>query len=229
MPEYSIVVPVHNEEESLPILFDEILRVMSSLRRPFEIIFIDDGSSDRSLLLLEGLKTGYPEVVKIISFKQRCGQTLALRKGLDKAQGNIVITMDADLQNDPEDILKLLDRLERGGDCICGWRRARQDTSLKSGLSKCGNILQRWLTGMKIHDVSCTLRVYRGECVSKIALNWEGQHRFIPLSLSLQGYKVDEIVSNHRKRRFGTTKYSHKRIFKVVFDFFRVLATGGKR
>jgi hypothetical protein len=99
---------------------------------------------------------------------------------------------------------------------------------LKAGLSKFGNIMQRLFTGMKIHDVSCTLRAYRRECVGKIALNWEGQHRFMPLSLSLQGYKLDEIESHHRKRKFGTTKYSHKRIFRVIGDFFRMLKTKGK-
>jgi len=144
-------------------------------------------------------------------------------------RGNVAVTLDADLQNDPADIPKLLKKMEEGYDCVCGWRKSRQDTLLKAGLSKFGNIMQRLLTGMRIHDVSCTLRAYRKECVPDIALNWEGQHRFIPLSLSLQGYKIGEIVSNHRKRQFGSTKYSHKRIFRVVSDFFKILKTKGKK
>ena len=123
----------------------------------------------------------------------------------------------------------MLKKMEEGNyDCVCGWRKARQDTLLKAGLSKFGNILQRLFTGMKIHDVSCTLRIYKQACIDKIALNWEGQHRFIPLSLSLQGYRIGEIVSNHRLRKFGTTKYSHKRIFRVITDFFKVLKARGR-
>ncbi len=228
--EYSIVVPVYNEEESLKPLFTELVESMTPLNRPYEIIFVDDCSSDESPAIMEGFQKEFPEVVRIISLAERKGQTFALRTGLDASQGAIAATLDADLQNDPADIPKMLVKMEEGNyDCVCGWRKARQDTLLKASLSKFGNILQRLFTGMKIHDVSCTLRIYKQSYVSKIALNWEGQHRFIPLSLSLQGYKVGEIVSNHRLRQFGTTKYSHKRIFRVVTDFFKVLKAGGRQ
>ena len=110
----------------------------------------------------------------------------------------------------------------------CGWRKARQDTFLKAVFSKLGNILQRMFTGLTIHDVACTLRAYKASWAAKIPLNWEGQHRFIPLSLSLQGCRIGEIVAHHRERKFGYSKYSHKRIFKVVVDFFRILKTRGK-
>ncbi|HLF17652.1 MAG TPA: glycosyltransferase family 2 protein [Candidatus Omnitrophota bacterium] len=228
MVEYSIVIPVFNEEESLKELFGEILSAMTPLNQPYEVIFVDDASFDQTPIILEELKMNLPEVVQVVKLPQRSGQTYALRKGLGQVKGRFAVTLDADLQNDPADIPKLIDKLKEGYDCACGWRKARQDTPLKAGLSKFGNVLQRLFTGMKIHDVSCTLRAYRRECVGAIALNWEGQHRFMPLSLSLQGYKIGEIVSNHRQRKFGTTKYSHKRIFRVITDFFKVLKAKGK-
>ncbi|HBR15797.1 MAG TPA: glycosyltransferase [Candidatus Omnitrophica bacterium] len=228
-PFYSVVIPVYNEEESLEPLFREISETMKSLNRDFEVIFINDYSSDSSLSILERFKRQFPATVNVISLSQRSGQTFCLRQGLNAAQGDVVMTMDADMQNDPADIPRMLKKLEEGADCVCGWRKAREDTPLKAGLSKFGNILQRTLTGLKIHDVSCTLRVYQRDCVDKIALNWEGQHRFIPLSLSLQGYKIAEVVSHHRQRKFGRSKYSHKRIFRVMVDFFRVLAARGRK
>jgi len=225
---YSIVIPVFNEEGSLRDLFQEILTVMTPLNALYEIVFVDDCSDDTSPQLLREFQLALPEIVVILTLPKRSGQTYALRQGLDKAKGSIVVTLDADLQNDPADMPRLFEKITRGNDCVCGWRKARQDTPLKAGMSKFGNVMQRLFTGMKIHDVSCTLRAYKRECVSRIALNWEGQHRFIPLSLSLQGYKVDEIVSNHRKRIYGQTKYSHKRVFRVVTDFFKVLKTQGR-
>lgn len=234
MPEkildYSIVVPVYNEEESLKPLFSELLKVMVPLNKPYEIVFVNDCSSDQSPAIMAEFEKEFPEVVRVIHLPERSGQTFGLRKGLDASKGAIAMTLDADLQNDPADIPKMLEEMNEGNyDCVCGWRKARQDTLLKAGLSKFGNVMQRTFSGMKIHDVSCTLRIYKRECVDKIALNWEGQHRFIPLSLSLQGYRVGEIVSNHRLRQFGSTKYSHKRIFRVVTDFFKVLKARGKK
>ncbi len=224
----SVVFPVYNEEDSLEPLLSEVLTVMSGLQCPYEIIFVDDCSSDNSPQILERFCTDLPEIVRVITFPERGGQTKALRAGLDAAAGETAITLDADLQNDPADIPKLLKKLEEGYDCVCGWRKDRQDTPLKAVLSKLGNVLQRGFTRLTIHDVSCTLRAYRRECIPKIPLNWEGQHRFIPLCLSLQGFKVGEIKSHHRARRFGSTKYSHRRIFRVITDFFRILKAGGK-
>jgi len=226
---YSIVIPVYSEEGSLRPLFAELLAVMTPINNSYEIVFVNDCSYDQSLSIMEGFKKEFPEVVRIVNLDKRSGQTLSLRKGLDASRGEIAVTLDADLQNDPADIPKMLEKMEEGFDCVCGWRKARQDTPLKAVLSKTGNVLQRLFTGMKIHDVSCTLRVYKRMCIDKIALNWEGQHRFIPLSLSLQGYRVGEVVSNHRLRKFGNTKYSHKRIFRVIGDFFRVLKAKGRQ
>ena len=167
--DYSIVIPVYNEEESLKPLFSEILQVMTPLNKAYEIIFVDDCSSDQSQEIMENFKSEFPEVVHIVRLPERSGQTFALRKGLDAASGEVSATLDADLQNDPADIPKMLEEMARGDyDCVCGWRLSRQDTPLKAGLSKFGNVLQRLFTGLKIHDVSCTLRIYKKHCVSKI-------------------------------------------------------------
>ncbi len=229
MKDYSIVIPVYNEEESLRPLLDEMMQVMESLNRSYEIVFVNDYSSDASTEILESFVQKFPEVVRVVTMTQRSGQTASMRKGLDQSRGKIVVTLDADLQNDPADIPKLFVKMEEGYDCVCGWRKARQDTFLKAKMSKFGNVMQRLFTGMKIHDVSCTLRAYKRHCIDKIPLNWEGQHRFIPLCLSLQGFKVGEIISNHRLRKFGHTKYSNKRVFRVVVDFFKILSVKGRR
>ncbi len=226
--QYSLIIPIFNEEESLLNLMKEITQTMQGLEKPYEIIFVNDGSSDRSLAVIQEFKKKSPDQIRIINLAKRQGQTFALRKGLETAKGNIAITLDADLQNDPADIIKLLDKMKEGYDVVCGWRKNREDKPLKVYLSTLGNRLQRILTGLEIHDISCTLRAYQRECLSKISLNWEGQHRFIPLSLALQGYKIGEIEVTHRKRKFGYSKYSHYRILKVVRDFFRILIGKGR-
>ncbi len=171
---YSLVIPVYNEEESLEGLVSEIQQAMARYVRcaSYEIIFVNDGSLDQSTAILDRLRQRFPDEIRRLHFLKRGGQTFALRQGLGSARGNIVITLDGDLQNDPADIPRLLEKMSEGYDCVCGWRRSRQDTLLKAGLSKCGNILQHLLTGLSIHDVSCTLRVYKQECVARIPLNW---------------------------------------------------------
>lgn len=229
-PVYSIVIPVYNEEGSLKPLLSEILSVMAAFQKPYEIIFVNDASNDGTSVILGEFKRNLgPDMIRIVDLTERHGQTLAMRKGFNTVRGQLAVTMDADLQNDPADIPKMITRLKEGGfDCVCGWRKARQDTFLKAILSKTGNRVQRIFTKTSIHDISCTLRVYKSECLSAIPLNWEGQHRFIPLCLSLQGYKVGEIVSHHRLRQYGNSKYSHKRIWKVMKDFFKILKSKGK-
>ena len=229
MTVYSVVIPVYNEEDSLPVLFRELYAVMRGMGKPFEILFVNDGSFDRSAEIIDRFVAEHPQDVRGINLNQRNGQTFALKRGLDTVKGEIVITLDADLQNDPADIPRLIAKLEEGNfDVVCGWRRTRQDRLLKVVFSKLGNIFQRMLTGLTVHDVSCTLRVYKRSCIDKIALNREGMHRFIPLSLVLQGCRAGEIESNHRLRKFGRSKYGHQRILKVVIDFFRLLASRGR-
>ena len=223
MLDYSVVIPVYNEDESLDTLFSEIKTQLATLLGTYEIIFVNDCSDDRSSDKMQAFAQQLPDKVRIVNLTQRSGQTVALNKGLEVAGGDIVITLDADLQNDPADIPKLIARMQQGYDVVCGWRKDRHDPSLKKVLSKLGNILQRAITGMRIHDVSCTLRAYKKGCLNDLKLTWEGQHRFIPLMLSKKGYRVGEIVTNHRDRQFGYSKYAHKRIFKVIADFFKIL------
>ena len=226
MAEYSIVVPVFNEQESLEALFGELVRALDALPGSWEVVFVNDCSSDRSPELLGELYASRPEKVRIINLTRRGGQTNALRVGFEAAAGDVVVTLDADLQNDPADIARLLEKMAQGYDVVCGWRRDRKDPYVKRFLSKLGNIFQRLLTGTAIHDISCTLRAYRLPCVRQLSLTWEGQHRFIPLMLSKKGYTIGEIVSHHRARRFGISKYSHRRIGKVIIDFLRILFSG---
>ncbi len=224
MADYSIVVPVHNEAESLPILWNELKREMEKLTQSYEVIFVDDGSSDRSLEFLADLQNSFPQEVQVIRLAQRRGQTFALKEGLSRIRGKIAMTLDADLQNDPADIPRLLEKMEEGYDVVCGWRRVRMDEPLKRTFSQLANILQRQMTGVPVHDLSCTLRIYKRECLNDVSLTWDGQHRFIPLILFRRGYKIAEVVSNHRKRFYGTSKYRHRRIPQVVLHFFKILS-----
>ena len=229
MSKYSFVIPIHNEEGSISVLFEEIQSVMNSIGADYEVVFVNDGSTDSSDEIITQLSESNPGIISPVVLSERKGQTFAMNEGVKGSKGDFVITMDADLQNDPGDIVEMVKKMEEGYDCVCGWRKARQDTVLKAGLSKFGNILQRLISGLRIHDVSCTLRIYTRECANKIPLNWEGQHRFIPLCLSLQGFNIGEVVSNHRQRKFGYTKYSHKRIFRVMVDFFKILKAKGRK
>ena len=223
MPEYSVVIPVYNEEESVDALIEELTRAMNGLKKPYELIFVNDCSSDTTRSKLEGYQRNAPQTVRIINLPQRSGQTYAMRKGLDSVQGRVAFTLDADLQNDPADIPRLIKKMDEGYDMVCGWRKDRGDRPLKTYLSKFGNFLQRRFTRMPIHDISCTLRAFRKECIPDIVLEWEGQHRFIPIGPFKKGYRIAEIVSHHRQRQFGYSKYSHKRIFRVMVDFFKML------
>jgi dolichol-phosphate mannosyltransferase len=226
---YSVVIPVFNEEDSLVPLCEGIEEVMHGMNDFFETIMVNDASTDQSLKILRELQSRFPRSLKIVDLPQRSGQTQALKKGFEVASGDILVTMDADLQNDPADIPRLVAHLHKGFDVVCGWRRARQDKPLKAVLSKSANFMQRCLTGLSIHDISCTLRVYRRSCLKNLRLDREGLHRFIPLCLSLQGYRVGEIIVHHRERRFGVSKYHHRRIFKVVMDFFHIWLSRGER
>ncbi len=227
--EYSVIIPVYNEEGSLGVLHEELTRVMDALRSPYEIIYVDDSSDDASPQTLNAFRSQRPDSVRIVRMERRSGQTSALSAGMRDARGKVFITLDADLQNDPEDIPFLLAKMNEGNDVVCGWRRDRRDPWLKKILSKTGNVLQRLLTGLAVHDISCTLRAYRRKCLEDVDLEWEGQHRFIPLILARQGYKVGEVASHHRARRYGYSKYTHKRIFRVVNDFFRILRIPAKK
>ncbi|MEM4259841.1 MAG: glycosyltransferase family 2 protein [Candidatus Woesearchaeota archaeon] len=213
---FSIIIPVYNEAENLIALHAEISRTMNSLFKPYEIIFVNDGSTDKGLEVLINLKRKFPEI-KIINFTKNFGQTAALDAGIKHAKGEVLITMDADLQNDPNDIPRLLRKMDEGYDVVSGWRFNRNDKFSKKIFSLFANRFRRWLTKEKIHDAGCTLKVYKRSCFKNINLYGE-MHRYISTILMYKGYKIGELKVNHRSRKFGITKYNFRRVFKGLFD-----------
>ncbi len=219
----SIVVPVYNEEESLPKLHAEITAAMGSLSGlRYETIFVDDGSTDGSVDILRELHAADPEHVRAIVFRRNFGQTAAMAAGFDAATGDVIVPMDADLQNDPGDIALLLDKLGEGFDVVSGWRKNRQDKMLSRRLpSVLANRLISWITGVPLHDYGCTLKAYRREVARHIDFYGE-LHRFLPALASWSGAKVAEIPVNHRSRRYGVSKVGIDRTLRVVLDLITV-------
>lgn len=216
-PELSIVIPTYNEEECVGPLYQELNVILPSLGIPYEILFIDDGSIDKTFNILKDLHEQDPRI-KIIKFRCNFGQSAAMKAGFEHASGKIIITMDADLQNDPHDIPKLINQLHQGNyDVVCGWRKNRHDPQLKKIVSKCANRFRKSLTGELIHDSGCTLRVYTDDSIKNIELYGE-LHRYIPAMLLWRGYYIGEIVTNHRERFLGKSKYNWKRLGKGFLD-----------
>ncbi len=221
-PDLSVVFPVYNEEENVPILLDEIARALDGKGWSYEIIAIDDGSRDRSLEVLRGLKAKYP-MLRIITFEKNSGQTAALDAGWRAARGRLVVSLDADLQNDPADIPKMMDELQRSAaDMIIGVRVNRQDTWSRRMQSKIGNAVRNWITGDRITDTGCSLKLARREAIEPVRL-FTGMHRFLPTLVRHAGFKVVETPVNHRPRRFGTSKYgAMNRAFRGLADCLAV-------
>jgi glycosyltransferase involved in cell wall biosynthesis len=220
----SIVVPVHNEQENLPLLHAEIGRALESLGergRRSEILYVDDRSTDRSLERMLELWRADARV-RVIQFRRNFGQTAALAAGFDHARGEVVVTLDGDLQNDPGDIPLLVQELERGFDVVAGWRRKRLDGFMLRRLpSRLANWLIARTTGVAIHDTGCTLKAFRREVVKSLVIYAE-QHRFLPVISAGSGARVSEVVVNHRARRFGRSKYGLSRALRVVIDLMVV-------
>lgn len=217
----SIVVPVYNEIESLDALFSELKTTLEALPYTWEIVFIDDGSIDGSYKKLLEIQTNCAQV-GIVQFRRNFGQTAALSAGFDFAHGNIIITMDADLQNDPADIAVIVGKLDEGYDIVSGWRYARQDSWLNRKLpSKIANWLISRFTKVSLHDYGCTLKAYRREVVKNLNLYGE-LHRFIPALANERGARVTEVKVNHRRRQFGHSKYTLSRTSRVVLDLANV-------
>ncbi len=215
--ELSVVIPAYNEEESVGPLYEELHEVFSASGRSYEIIFVDDGSTDATFERLSALHDQDP-VVRVVKFRSNFGQSAAMKAGFDHAGGEVVVTMDADLQNDPHDIPKLLETMETDDlDVVCGWRYNRQDPFSKKVFSKVANALRKTLTHETIHDSGCTLRAYRRECVKDLELYGE-LHRYIPAMLLWKGYHVGELQTNHRDRSFGESKYRWARLAKGFLD-----------
>lgn len=218
--ELSIVVPVYNEQDSLVGLYEEITGALGDAMS-YEVIFVDDGSSDRSFEILSGLQEKNANV-GVIRLRTNFGQTAALSAGFKYSCGRVIVPMDADGQNDPADIPKLLAKLEEGYDIVSGWRRKRKDNVLTRTIpSRMANWLVAKITGVKLHDFGCTLKAYRAESLSEIRLYGE-MHRFIPALASWGGEKVAEIEVNHRPRSTGVTKYGLSRTFKVILDLITI-------
>jgi len=214
----SVVVPVYNEEENIIPLYNEIIHVMTTQTQYFEIIFVDDGSTDSTLSQLLSLLTGRDAHLKIIQLRKNFGQTAALVAGFHSAKGDIIISLDGDGQNDPNDIPKLLSALTDDLDVVCGWRQKRYDSFiLKSIPSKISNFLNRRLNRLKIHDSGCTFRAYKRDSIDNITLV-SGEHRYLPAILSHKGFKITEVKVNHRPRIRGKTKYGFRRLFTGFTD-----------
>ncbi len=211
-PLLSIVIPALNEEDNVIPLYQEIRKVCQEHHFSYEIIFVNDGSTDETSNRLKTLKP-----VKIINFRKRSGQTAAMDAGIKHSTGKIIITMDADRQNDPNDIPKLLNKLSEGYDVVSGWRKNRQDPFLKKFTSRGANLLRKILVDDGIQDSGCTLKAYKRECFEQVDLYGE-MHRFIPAILKWRGFKIGEIVVNHRARTAGQTKYNLSRTLKGFVD-----------
>jgi glycosyltransferase involved in cell wall biosynthesis len=217
----SILIPIFNEEENIPSLYDRLLAALKKIGRPYEVIFIDDGSSDGSLEILLDISKKNSNV-KIISFSRNFGQTAALSAGIDCSRGEILIPMDGDLQNDPEDILPLLEKIEEGYDAVSGWRKDRKDPFFTRRLpSIIANKMISLISGVRLHDYGCTLKAYKRDILKNIRLYGE-MHRFIPIYAQWIGARVAEIPVNHFPRKSGSSNYGLSRIFKVILDLMVV-------
>ena len=218
--EISVIIPACNEQDNLIPLYSELKKVLDFLKKPYEIIFIDDGSTDRTFDVLSKINRK-DKKIKVIKFRRNFGQASAIDAGFKNSKGDIIITTDADLQNDPKDIPKLLSKMREGYHVVSGWRYKRKDNLMKKFFSKISNSLRMLLTGERIHDSGCTLKAYKRECIENLDLYGE-MHRFIPAILFWKGYKIGEIKVNHRPRKFGKSKYSVKRLVKGFLDLLVV-------
>lgn len=221
LPDLSIVIPIHNEAPNLRELVREFSSVLAAAGRPYEILLVDDGSTDESFEILRELQAADPRL-RVIQFRRNFGQTAAFAAGFAHARGRYIVTADGDLQNDPADIPSMVAALEQGSDIVCGWRKDRKDTFINRRLpSIVANKLISWATGVKLHDYGCSLKVFRAEVVKPLRLYGE-MHRFLPALASEMGVRVTEQVVNHRARRFGTTKYGISRTIRVILDLLTV-------
>jgi dolichol-phosphate mannosyltransferase len=205
-PDLSVVFPVYNEEENVPILLDEIAKALRGRPWSYEMVAVDDGSNDRSLEVLRQSRAKYPNL-RVLTFEKNSGQTAALDAAWRAARGKYVVSLDADLQNDPADIPAMMDALENNGaEMVIGVRVNRQDTWARKMQSRIGNGVRNWITGDHITDTGCSLKLVKRDAIDRVAL-YNGMHRFLPTLIRMRGYKVIEMPVNHRPRKFGVSKY----------------------
>jgi glycosyltransferase involved in cell wall biosynthesis len=221
IPELSVVIPIHNEAESLEELHRELTATLGAWGRFYEIILIDDGSTDESFEILARLQAVDPHL-RVIRFRRNFGQTAAFAAGFDHARGRMIVTSDGDLQNDPRDIPGMVAALERGVDIVCGWRKDRKDAFVSRRLpSMIANRLISWSTGVRLHDYGCSLKVFRADIVKPLRLYGE-MHRFLPAIASEQGVTIFETPVRHRARRHGRSNYGIGRTVRVILDLLTV-------
>ena len=217
----SIVVPIYNEEESLPFLVNQLLEVLQPMEETFELVLVNDGSSDNSAEVIRKLSFEIPELVGVL-LRKNYGQTAAMAAGFDISSGDIVVTLDGDLQNDPADIPLLVNKIRDGFDLVSGWRYRRQDAAISRKLpSKIANRLIGKVTGVRLNDYGCSLKAYRKEVLTDMRLYGE-LHRFLPVLANIEGARITEIKVNHRVRQFGSSKYGIDRTFRVLMDLLTV-------
>jgi dolichol-phosphate mannosyltransferase len=221
-PDLSVVFPVYNEEENVPLLLDEIAKALDGKGWTYEVVAVDDGSRDRSLAVLREQRTKHPEL-RVLALEKNSGQTAALDAAWRAARGRFVVSLDADLQNDPADIPKMMQGLEASGaDMVIGVRVNRNDTWSRRMQSKIGNGVRNWITKDDITDTGCSLKLVRREAIDRVTL-YTGMHRFLPTLVRLRGYKVIEMPVNHRARQFGVSKYgAMNRAFRGLADCLAV-------
>jgi glycosyltransferase involved in cell wall biosynthesis len=221
-PDLSIVFPVYNEEENIPILLREIAAALEGRGWTYEIVAVDDGSTDRSLAVLEESRARYP-TLRVLPFEKNAGQTAALDAAWRAARGRLVVSLDADLQNDPADIPAMIAKLEESrADMVAGVRTKRRDTWSRRMQSRIGNGVRNWITGDDITDTGCSLKLVKREAIDRVRL-FTGMHRFLPTLVRYAGYRVVEMPVNHRARQFGQSKYgAMNRAFRGLVDCFAV-------
>lgn len=223
----SIVVPVYNEIKNVPLLYSQVHEALKDFKRSWELVLVDDGSSDGSLQAMEVLAAKDPERVRVVALRRNFGQTAAISAGIDYSYGEVIVLMDGDLQNDPADIPNLLKQIEDGYDVVSGWRKYRKDNFLTRTLpSMIANSIISAVTGVVLHDYGCTLKAYRREVLTGFRLYGE-MHRFIPAYAGYVGAKITEVPVRHHPRQHGKSKYGLERTVKVILDLFTVKFLSG--
>lgn len=224
-PHLSVVLPVYNEEGNIRLQYEEIIKALKPLGVTYEVIFIDDGSKDSSPDILRDIARA-DRNIKVVIFRRNFGQTAAMSAGIDHATGDVIVFMDSDLQNDPNDIGILLQKIDEGYDVVSGWRKKRKDKLISRKLpSRIANWLIARVTGVKLHDLGCSLKAYRSDLLKQVNLYGE-MHRFIPVHASWIGANITEIPVTHHPRKFGSSKYGIQRTFKVILDLITVTFLG---
>jgi len=223
-PEISVVVSLLNEEESLRELFSNIDITIRKMKKQYEVIFIDDGSTDKSFEVLTALHAKQPDVVKVIRFRRNFGKSAALSAGFKEARGKYIITMDADLQDDPQEIPSLIEMLGNSYDLISGWKQKRKDSIIFTLPSHIANAVTSWMTGLKIHDLNCGLKAYRSEAAKSLKI-YGDLYRYIPILIHQTGFRVGEKAVNHHPRKYGHSKYTIGKFYRGFLDLLTIIFT----